>query len=189
MNLLETIGLFLILIIFPLYIGVIMVRVLLALVRADFYNPLSQAIVSITNPLLVPLRRVIPPIRQIDLAAILLMLALQLLELWLRRMLGDPTVGYLNIFIQAPYHLIKLLIYIYMFALIVQAVISWVAPGLHNPMASLLNSLTTPLLRPLRRVIPPAGMIDLSPMVAIILLGVAKIVIDYIFMHGRALGI
>lgn len=180
MILAQQIALLLVGTLFSLYIGVVMVRLLLALVRANFYNPLSQAIVSITNPILVPMRRVIPSFGALDTASIVLMLALQFIELWLETAITGRMPGYLVLITLTPLLLIRMLIYIYIFALIAQAVISWVAPGVHNPMISLLHSLTEPLLRPIRKVVPPIGMLDLTPMVVILLLYIALMTLNYV---------
>lgn len=178
----QDIGSFLIGTIFSIYIALIMVRMLLAWVRADFYNPISQAIVKLTNPPLVPLRRIIPPIGKMDTAAILLMLALQILETWLLVTLQGVNAPLVSILYYSFIKLLELTVYVFIFALIIQAILSWVSPGPQygNPVASLLYSLTEPLLRPIRRIVPPAGMLDLSPMVAIILLYLVLIVIRHL---------
>lgn len=180
----QEIALFLINTLFSIYISLIMVRFLLALFRADFYNPISQAIVKITNPPLILLRRAIPPIGKVDTSAIVLMFILQYLELWLRSLIMGVPAPFLALIIVSLLELIKLGIWVFIIALIVQAVMSWVNPGAHhlqNPMSSLLNSLTAPLLRPLRRLLPQTGMIDFSPMLAIILLYVLLIVVNGMF--------
>ena len=179
MNLGQDIGSLLVQFLFSFLVVFVMLRVLLAWVRADFYNPLSQAIVSVTNPVLVPLRRVIPPIGRIDTAAVVLALALQFVEIVLIRLIGPyamPSFGVLLVL--AVYQLLWLAIWIFIVAIFIQVIVSWVAPGSHNPLASLAYSLTAPLMRPLRRVIPPLGMIDVTPMVALLLLFIAERVLQ-----------
>lgn len=171
----QNIGIFLIDTLFSLYIGAIILRFLLAWVRASFYNPLSQFLVKITNPVLIPLRRVIPAAGKIDTSAIVLALALTMLKLTLLDMLG--YIGG-NIVLGSVLDLLKTVIHIYIFALIVQAVMSWVGNSHGNPLADLLHSLTEPLLRPIRQFVPVIGMIDLSPMVALLLLYIVLIALN-----------
>jgi len=177
----QEIALFLIGTIFSIYISLVMIRFLLAIVRADFYNPISQTIVRFTNPPLVLLRRIIPPVGRIDTSAIVLMLILQLLELWLRTFIIGHPVPVTALFVLAIFELIKLTIWVYIIALILQAIMSWINPGMYqmqNPMVSILHQLTTPIMKPIRNILPRTGMIDFSPMLAIIGLYVLLIIVN-----------
>jgi YggT family protein len=180
----QEIALFLTNTLFSIYISLIMIRFLLALLRADFYNPISQAIVRLTNPPLVFLRRVIPPVGKFDSAAIVLMLVLQYFELWLRTLIMGHAAPFLALIIVAALELIRLNIWIFIIALIAQALLSWLNPGMYhlqNPMASILNTLTAPILRPIRQLLPRTGMIDFSPMLAIVLLYILLIIVNGMF--------
>ncbi len=179
----SNVSAFLVHTLFTLYIAALMLRMLLALVRADFYNPLSQFLVTVTNPVLIPVRRVIPSIARVDTASVLLMLVLKMLELALLAMIAGGAPSFPVLFVIAVLQLAELLIQIFIFALIVQAVISWVAPSqaYENPAVSILRDLTRPLLRPVRSVLPPIGMVDLSPMVVIIGLYVLLIVLRSLY--------
>ncbi|MGH8501489.1 MAG: YggT family protein [Gammaproteobacteria bacterium] len=179
----SNVSAFLIHTLFTLYIAAVMLRMLLALVRADFYNPLSQFLVTITNPVLIPLRRVIPSVGRVDTASVLLILVLKMLELTLLAMIAGGALSFPALFIIAVIQLTELLIYIFIFALIVQAVISWVAPAqaYENPAVGILRDLTRPLLQPVRRVLPPIGMVDLSPLAVIIGLYVLLIVLRSLY--------
>lgn len=180
MNVFSNVGYFLVDTLFTLYIIVIMIRVLLGLSRADFYNPFSQFIVAATNPVLVPLRRIIPSIGRIDSAAILLMLVLKIIQIALLLMLQGGAAGFLPILGVAIQKLLELLIYVYIFSIIIQAVMSWVNPGAlggQNPLGSILHSINRPLVEPVSRVLPRAGVIDFSPLAVLLLLNVALIVI------------
>jgi len=177
----QEIALFLFGTIFSIYISLVMIRFLLAIVRADFYNPISQTIVRFTNPPLVLLRRIIPPVGRIDTSAIVLMLILQLLELWLRTFIIGHPVPVTALFVLAIFELIKLTIWVYIIALILQAIMSWINPGMYqmqNPMASILHQLTAPIMNPIRNILPRTGMIDFSPMLAIIGLYVLLIIVN-----------
>jgi len=160
-----------------LYILTIMLRFLLQWVRADFYNPVSQFLVKITNPLLRPLRRFIPGWAGIDIASIVLMLLLQMATLLVISLLRgiEPSVG--SILVLSIAELLSLLANVFLVTIIIQAILSWVNPGHHNPMTSLLYTLNQPLLRPAQRLIPPIGGLDLSPIAVLIGLQLAKMIV------------
>ncbi len=154
-----------------LYIIAFLLRLVLQWVRADFYNPLCQFIVRVTNPLVIPLRRLIPAAGRLDSASLVAALALQVavtLLLLNLACIGEP--GVLQILGLAALRLVHLLLRIYFFALLIHVLLSWIAPGGYNPAISLLASLCEPLLAPFRRLIPPVGGIDLSPLFAILVL-------------------
>lgn len=178
MQALQNVGVFLVETLFSLYIGAVLIRFLLAWSRANFYNPLSQFLVKITNPLLAPLRRLIPAIGKLDTAAIVLALSLMIIKVFLLLGLQGSGANPPVVLIYSVVELLKMVINIYIFALIIQAVLSWVGNSYGNPMADILNSLTDPILRPIGNIVPTIGMIDLSPMVAILLLYVALILLQ-----------
>ena len=155
---------------FGLFIGAVMLRLLLQWVRADFYNPLSQAIVKLTNPLLRPLRRYIPALGRVDTASVVLMLVLQLINLWLAIALSGGSGALGGLLVMALAELLSKLLYLYTFAILVQVIASWVSPGGRSAALDLVDSLTSPLLRPLQQRLPPLGGLDLSPMLALVLL-------------------
>ena len=169
---------FLISTLFSLYILAVMLRFLLGMVRADFYNPISQFLVKITNPLLIPLRKIIPGTGKIDVAAIILMLVLQLIMLAIIVALRGVTPPLLMLLVTAIGQLVILAINVFLFAIIVQVIISWINPGSYNPVNGLLNSLTAPVMRPIQRLLPPMSGIDLSPLFALIGLQVLKMLIQ-----------
>ena len=168
---------FLITTLFSLYILAVMLRFLLGVVRADFYNPISQFLVRITNPLLIPMRKVIPSLGKYDTSALLLMLLLQVASLGVVVLLRGISVSIVALLIAAAGELIMLIINVFMFAIIIQVVLSWVNPGNYNPATALLYSITSPIMRPIQRIIPPVSGMDLSPLVAIIGLQVLRMLI------------
>lgn len=178
MSTLQQIAVFLVDTIFSLYIAAIVIRFMLALVKADFYNPLSQALVSITNPTLVPLRRLIPAIGKIDTAAIVLALILIMLKTTILMLIQHGAMPNLSLIWFSLVEFAKLIVWIYIIAMILLAVMSWVGNTYGNPLVSILYKLTEPLLRPVRRVIPPISGLDLSPMVATIGLYVILIILN-----------
>ncbi|MCB1760314.1 MAG: YggT family protein [Gammaproteobacteria bacterium] len=161
-------AIFLIQVLFGAYILIVMMRFLLQLTRADFYNPVSQFVVKATSPLLNPLRRIIPGVGGLDVAALVLMWLLQSLELALIIIVGGMGASLVSALAWAVPELVNLALNVFLFAILIQVIISWINPGSYNPVLSLINSLTEPLLRPARRLIPPFSGLDLSPMVVMI---------------------
>ena len=161
---------FLIQTVFGFYILAVMLRFLLQCVRADFYNPLVQFLVRITNPLLLPLRRFVPGYRGLDLASVVLAFALQLLEVLLVIALFGRSLDIGGVLLVTVMELLKLLINIYLWGVIIQAVLSWINPDPRHPAARVLAQLTAPLLRPARRLLPPVSGVDLSPVLVVVAL-------------------
>ena len=168
---------FLITTLISLYILAVMLRFLLGVVRADFYNPASQFLVRVTNPLLVPLRKIIPVIGKFDTAAVVLMLVLQLVSVFIVVSLRGASVPFLTILMYTFGELFMLLINIFLISIVVQVILSWINPGTYSPVNSLLYSLTNPILKPIQRIIPPLSGIDLSPLFAIIGLQVLRMLV------------
>jgi YggT family protein len=173
-------GSFLIETLFGILILILMLRFILQLVRADFYNPLSQFVIKATQPVLAPLRRLIPGLGGIDMATVVLMLALQWLELVLTQVVigGLPgAIAFANLPIFAIAELLELAIFVFLISLLVQVVMSWINPGAFGSGVSLLYSINEPLLRPARRVLPPFSGIDFSPLGVFVILNLARMLI------------
>lgn len=161
-----------------IYITIVMVRFLLQLVRADFYNPLSQFIVKATNPLLMPLRKIVPGFFGIDIASLILALLLQMAAFELLSLVVNGSLAPLiPVIALSVFKLLELVLDIYFFSFIVLVIVSWIAPHNHNPAISLLTSITEPVLAPIRRILPPAGGLDFSIMVALLLIYILKILL------------
>ncbi len=161
-------GLFLVQTLFGLYILAVMLRLLLQMVRASFYNPLSQFLVKVTNPVLVPLRRIVPGVAGFDVASLILLLALQLLELTLVALLQDQNLNIAGLTVLAIAKLLGLLVNVFFFSILIQVILSWIRPGDYSPVTALIHSLNEPLLGPARRLLPPMGGFDLSPILVMI---------------------
>jgi YggT family protein len=154
---------------FQLYITVVMIRFMLQLVRADFYNPISQFVVKVTSPLLNPFRKIVPGFGGIDWASLVLAIILMITKIFILTALQygiDPNP--LNYLIAGLLQLLSLSINIIFFIVLLSVIASWLAPGGYNPAISLLSSITEPLLSPIRRAIPPIAGMDLSPMVLLL---------------------
>jgi len=165
---LSTPAVFIVKVIFGLYATLVLLRFFLQWVRADFYNPLSQFIVKATKPALNPLRRVIPGFSGIDTAS--LVLAWLVITAEQLAILAITGLGFqlLAAALLAIPEMISLIINIFLFAILIQVIVSWINPGSYNPVIGLIHSLTEPLLSPVRRWMPDMGGLDLSPMVVMV---------------------
>ncbi|MEE4680047.1 YggT family protein [Pseudomonas alliivorans] len=154
-----------------LYLMLILLRFVLQLVRANFYNPLSQFIVKATQPLLKPLRRIIPSIFGLDMSSLVLAIIVQMILMALTLLLMFGTTGDpLHLLLWSIISVTALFLKIFFFALIASVILSWVAPGSHNPGAELVNQICEPALAPFRRIVPNLGGLDISPILAFIVL-------------------
>ncbi len=155
-----------------LYIFVVLFRFILQLVRADFYNPISQFVVKVTQPLLTPLRKIIPGFAGLDLAALALAFLVHMaLAIAVLMLAGAPALDILlRLAIWILISLSALFMKIFFFALIISIILSWVAPGSFNPAAQLIHQVCQPVLAPIRRMLPDLGGIDISPIFAFIAL-------------------
>lgn len=151
-----------------LYVAAILLRLLLQWVRADFYNPVCQFLVKVTNPALVPLRRLVPSVGRLDTASVVLMYALEWLGIWLVGRLGPAGLPWQQIMLFAATKLLMALLMTYFFLILAAVLLSWLGQGLRHPFVPLLFQLTEPVLRPIRKIIPPIAGIDLSPLFALI---------------------
>lgn len=169
-------------VVFGLYLFALLLRFLMQLTRASFYNPIAQFVVAITNPPLKPLRRLIPGLYGIDLASVLLLLAVQCAQivalLWLHGRAAEPG----PVLIGAVIELLRLTLNVYFYAVILRVLLSWISPaGLHqSPAGSILTSLTEPLMRPARRLIPPIGGLDLSPIAVLLALQLLQLAFSHL---------
>ncbi|MFL1453878.1 YggT family protein [Marinobacter sp. GN3S48] len=164
------------------YMTIVLLRFLLQLARADFYNPISQFVVKATNPPLRPLRRVIPGWGGIDGAALVLAIVIQAIAFLLILVTlngGMPSINPLTLLVWAALNVLDLVVKIYFWSVIAVVVVSWIAPGSHHPAIQLVAQITEPVMRPVRNVIPSMGGLDLSPIVVFLLLNVISVVINH----------
>ena len=175
--------------VFDLYVLLVLLRFMLQMLRADFYNPVSQFIVRVTSRPLGVLRRVIPSVSGQDTAAIVLCLVIIYAKFMLLRLLDTAaihigstlapisSIGYLGLLVYGIADLVSLFLTVFLIAIIIQVVLSWISPGHYNPVVGLVNSLAAPVLRPVRKFVGPIGGIDLSPLIAILGIIVTKMLI------------
>lgn len=162
---------------FSLYILAVMLRFLLQWVKADFYNPLCQILLKATHPPLKLLRRFVPPMGQIDSSSIMLALLLQMLANMSILLLKGLKTTFITLLIFSCSNLIELVLNIFIFAIFAQALLSWFNPNSYNPTFALLANLTDPILNACRKVIPDLSGLDFSPLVAIMLLQLSKMLL------------
>lgn len=162
----------------------VILRFLLHKLRADYYNPLSQLVIRVTDPVLRPLQRLVPTWRGFDLAALLLMLILQAVNVTLLALIYG-VMGALDPFLVPFFAVVKLatlFIMLYIFTILVQVVVSWLSPGNPNPALMALWLINRPLLGPVRRIMPTPGGVDLSPMFVMIGLFFLNLLIQQLFL-------
>ena len=167
---------FLVTTLIELYSIVVILRLWMQAVRADYYNPLSQFVVKATEPLLGPLRKVIPSKGRIDLACLILAIALGMLKIGALVWLNDIPVNPLVIVVQGLLSTVSAFLTTLFWILIIRALLSWFSQG-YNPMEAMLYQLTEPFLAPVRRIIPPLGGLDLSVLIVIIAIQFLRILI------------
>jgi YggT family protein len=161
-----------------LVVWAFLLRLMMQLVRANFRNPFGHAIVALTNPIVLPLRKILPPIGRLDTASLVavvgVQVAAQAIVLLAAKGVAPPLQSLALASLTA---LVVNATYVLTFAIFVSVVLSWVAPGSYNPVAAVFESLSRPVLRPFQRLIPPLGGLDLSPIFALILLQALRILI------------
>ncbi len=160
-----------------LYLTAVILRFLLQLARADFYNPVSQALVRITNPAIKPLRRLIPGFFGIDIASLALAIVVKLAMIVVLFFVqtGSINLNFAVVLLVSALSVFVTMFNIYFVALIAMIILSWVAPGSYHPAAVLIHQIVEPVMAPFRRLLPPMGGIDFSPMIAFLALNVVKI--------------
>ncbi len=153
---------------FDLYILVLIIRLILVWVGTDYSNPVTQFVVKLTSFLVNPLRKFLPNILGIELATVVLILLVEIVKFFLILILSFGFPNLIGLVILAIADSMKLILEMLFFAVLLQAIFSWIQPG--APINQVLLKLTSPILRPLQRIIPPFKGIDLSPIPALIIL-------------------
>jgi len=175
--------------VFDLYIMLVLLRFMFQAFRADFYNPVSQFIVKATTPPLKLLRRFIPSIAGHDTAAIVLAILLIGVKLLILKSLGVPyseiagvaapiaSVSVLGLIIIAVAELLALTLSIFLFSIIILVILSWVSPGTFNPVTQLVQTIANPVMSPIKKIVPNMGGLDLSPLIATLVIMLAKMLL------------
>jgi len=150
-------------------------RFLLQACKVDFYNPISQGFIKVTDPLLKPLRLVIPGFRNLDIAAFFAAMTMEILLWVILNSLANQYPGdFLQILIRGFIETLLLIIRIFWWSILIVIIASFIAPGSYHPALGLMQQITEPLMAPARKLIPPMGGLDFSPILVFLLLGVVE---------------
>lgn len=156
-----------------LYLYVLILRFVMQLTRADFHNPLAHAVLVVTNPIIMPLRRIFPPVGKVDSASVLAIILVAAITVGvLTFIVSGALLDPINWLVATALMLVRAFIVFFMGAIFIYALLSWVVPAGYNPAMALLATIVEPVLRPFRRLIPPIGALDLSALWALLALGV-----------------
>lgn len=158
---------FLITVAFDLFLMVVILRLWLQVVRADYYNPVSQFVAKATNPLVIPLRRILPTIGAFDLAILVLAIVVSIGKLVTLQLVNGGGLPVVAILTTGVLMVLSSFLQLLFWILIIRALLSWFSQG-NNPMEAIFQQLTEPMLAPIRRILPPMGGLDLSVLVLII---------------------
>jgi len=182
MNTFAQAGTFLIQSLGSFYLAIVVLRFLLQLAQADFFNPVSRFLVNATHLPSKPLRKLLPTYRSFDLASLVLALLVQWLVIQLSAsIIGAGMVNVLLALSWGAVGIVSLVLNIYLYGLLAIIIVSWVAPQSRHPILALLQQLISPVMEPFRRIIPSLGGLDLSPIFMFLVINMLQI-----FLHGIA---
>ena len=163
---------------FDIFILALLLRYLFTIVRVDTLNPLSSLIMKITNPLLKPLRRTIPGYLGIDWSSVVALFLVQTIEIILIALIIKGVMPALSgLIILTIAYLLRMILYIYLFIIFVQVIISWINPNTYNPITTIMHQISEPILKPARQIIPSAGGLDFSPLIALVIINLLMILV------------
>ncbi len=189
MNAFADVGTFLVQSLATIFLVIILLRFLLQLCRADFYNPVSQFVHRLTAPLLNPLRKLFPAYRNIDFASVVLALLVQWLAIQVTASLnGNALLNVLFVLWWGLLGILSMLVNIYIYGLLAAIILSWVAPHNPHPAIGLLWQLMEPVMAPFRRIVPNLGGLDLSPILVFLVLNMCRIFLTHAANHARLPG-
>jgi YggT family protein len=171
--------LFLVQTIADLYLLTFLLRFIMQWVRASYYNPLAQFVFKVTNPLVVPARRMLPSVAGLDAPTLVVLLLLEIAVTFLLLTLAGASVPVPDLLFYSLLRLISMTLLFYTVALFIYVLLSWFGGRGGNPMAEFLGDLVEPLLRPVRRILPPIAGLDLSPLVVLLLLHAVRIALPF----------
>jgi len=171
----QTALIFLVKTLADLYLLTFLLRFILQWVRAGYYNPLSQFVLKVTSPLVVPARRVLPSVAGLDVPTLVVLIVLESIATWLLIALAGFSVPIPTFLVYVLLRLVALTLWFYTVALFAYVISSWFGSRGGNPLAIVLGELVEPVLRPVRRLLPPIGGLDLSPLLIMLLCQTAVI--------------
>jgi YggT family protein len=152
-----------------LYLLTFLLRFVLQWVRADYHNPLSQFVLKVTSPLVIPARRLLPSVAGLDVPTLVVLVALECLVTWLLTLLAGFSLPVTTLLLYVLLRLVALTLWFYSVSLFAYVILSWFGGRGANPLAIVLGEIIDPVLRPVRRLLPPIGGLDLSPLLVMLL--------------------
>ncbi|MEM6708562.1 MAG: YggT family protein [Pseudomonadota bacterium] len=159
-----------------------LLRFLLQAVRADFYNPITQGIVSVTDPVLKPLRTVLPSMGNLDPAAFIAAWASECLSIYgIGQLSAAGDIGIVYVLIAGLFETLMLVLNVFFFSILIIVVLSFISPGSYHPAAQVVNQLTEPLMAPARRLLPATGGLDFSPLIVMLVIGMLQRLLPSLF--------
>jgi YggT family protein len=168
---------------------IVMIRLVLQLVQADFYNPICKAIHSITNPILNPIRPFLPRFKRLDSASLLIVVVFEIIAMWITLKLKnsiDPN--FLGLLVLSLGTALGEFVRIFTWSIIIQALLSWITPDPRNPVVGVLHSITSPILGKARTILPSTSGIDFSPIIALVALQLTlKLIVNPLHDAGKML--
>ena len=160
-----------------LYILLLLLRLFVPFMAASYQNPLLQGILKATSPVVVPLRRLLPPIGRVDTATLVVAYGFQYALVFAKYALFGRFPGIAILAVTALFALATQVLRLFLFAIFIRVILSWISPGSYNPATALISGLTDPIMRPFQRLVPPLGGFDISPIFAIAALYVMMILL------------
>jgi YggT family protein len=171
-------GVFLVQTVFGLYLTLVIIRFMLQLAKADFYNPLAQAVVKMTQPFVAVLQKVMPRTGRFSLATLVLAFLVQLLLIVVVLLIaGFELPNPVSLAIWSVIGLASQVLDLLFFAILASIVLSWLAPQTKHPGAYLLHQLTEPVMSPVRRMLPNLGGLDFSPILVFIMINLVDMLV------------
>ncbi|EAT13029.1 YggT family protein [Bermanella marisrubri] len=188
MDVSSQIGLMVINTIAGLYLFIVVLRFLLQAARANFYNPISQFVVKATAPVLNPLRKIVPGFGGFDWASIVLAVVVQMLAIGLSLLVAGYGTPVEKIIIWSLLGTVGLFLKLYFWGILIMVISSWIAPQSSNPALELLHQIIEPVMKPIRKVMPDMGGLDLSPIIAFLLINICNVILANFVMKTGAPG-
>ncbi len=174
----SQVGLLLVNAVAGFFLFIVVLRFLLQAVKADFYNPISQFVIKATNPLLIPIRKIVPGFGGFDVAALVLLVAIELAAIVLSLlMLNYTQLPVSNILIWAVLGSVGLFLKLYFWGILIMIIASWIAPQSQNPALLLIRQLVEPVMKPIRKMLPDMGGLDISPIVVFLGIQVLEVIL------------
>ena len=163
---------------FDIFILALILRYLFTIVRTDSSNPLSSLIIKITNPLLKPIRSTIPGYFGVDWSSVLALFSVQAIEIVLVAFIASGEIPALaGLVILTIAYLLRMMLYMYLFIILIQVIISWINPNVYNPITEIMHRISWPILKLPRKIIPSAGGIDFSPLIILVIINLLMILV------------